>query len=190
MRVVGGIAKGTILKGGKGEKIRPTSDKVREALFNILSREIVGSSFLDCYAGSGAVGIEALSRGAERVIFVEADKRAVTLIKGNLERCHLEDKAVIIQRIFERSSKRIKDLQDSFDFIFADPPYQRTNYGRLLRQAVEQNLLKSRGWFIIEHMKKDSLPEEIDELSKVKAKYYGQTALSFYRLRTSQEAEN
>ncbi len=190
MRVVGGMAKGIILKAGKGEKIRPTSDKVREALFNILARDITGAFFLDCYAGSGAVGIEALSRGAERVIFVESDKKAVALIKGNLERCHLEDKAVIIQRIFEKSSNKIKELQDSFDFIFADPPYQRTDYDKLIKQAGKQNLLKSRGWLIIEHMKKDSLPEVIDELSKVKVKYYGQTALSFYQLKTSQEAEN
>jgi 16S rRNA (guanine(966)-N(2))-methyltransferase RsmD len=190
MRIVGGMAKGIILKAGKGAKIRPTSDKVREALFNILSGDIDGSSFLDCYAGSGAVGIEALSRGAEKVVFVESDKRAVSLIKENLKRSHFEDKAIIIQRAFERSSKRIRELQDSFDLIFADPPYRGVNYEKLIEQTGKHDFLKRPGWLIIEHMRKDPLPETIDELNMVKVKYYGQTALSFYQLKATQEAEN
>lgn len=181
MRVVGGTAKGIILKTARGGKIRPTSDKIRESLFNILSAEIEGSSFLDCYAGSGAIGIEALSRGAGKVIFVESDKKAVALIRENLERCHLGEKAIVIHKSFERSAKKVKEFQDSFDLIFADPPYQSKNYRELIEITRTQEMLEKQGWFIIEHLKKEALPDIIDDLRKTRVKYYGQTALSFYQ---------
>ncbi len=187
MRIVGGMAKGVILKSGKGMRIRPTSDKIREALFNILSADIGGSTFLDCYAGSGAVGIEALSRGAEKVIFVESDGRAVGIIKENLKRCHLAEKAVIIHRNFERSAKRIKEIQNSFDLIFADPPYQGINYETLINQTRKHALLNKLGWLIIENLRKDPLPDTINDLDKMRVKYYGQTALSFYQFKKTQE---
>ncbi len=185
MRVVGGSAKGTILKTARGEKIRPTSDKIRESLFNILAADIEKSSFLDCYAGSGAVGIEALSRGAKKAIFVESNKDAISIIRENLERCHLEKKAVVIHKSFERSARKIKEFQNSLDLIFVDPPYQGIDYRKILEITGKQKLLHRNGWLIIEHLKKETLPHVYYDLNKVKLKSYGQTALSFYRLEES-----
>ncbi|MEW5807525.1 MAG: 16S rRNA (guanine(966)-N(2))-methyltransferase RsmD [Acidobacteriota bacterium] len=183
MRIIGGTVKGTLIKSLKGEEVRPTSDKVREALFDILYGRLEGATFLDCYAGSGAIGIEALSRGASKAVFVEKDGKVASLIRQNLTKCKLEEKAIIIKGDFESSVGDIKKHQDSFDIVFADPPYQGADYRKIVEIVEGEGLLEENGILIIEHLKKAEVPAEWNRIRSFKRKNYGQTTLSFYQSR-------
>ena len=121
MRIIAGELKGRRIDAPKWDGLRPTSDKLRETLFNVLAPRIVEARVLDAYAGTGAVGIEALSRGAAHVTFVEKDARAVRLIEGNLQRCGVEDRYAIIRAGLADTVKRLG--AERFDIIFLDPPY-------------------------------------------------------------------
>src|SRR6188508_1151759 len=121
MRVIAGKFKGRRLKSPTWEGLRPTSDKLRETLFNVIGARVVGARVLDGYAGTGAVGIEALSRGASHVTFVESDRRAVDLIAANLAHCGVKDGYAIIRVDFARAQSRLRGTE--FDIIFLDPPY-------------------------------------------------------------------
>ena len=121
MRIVAGSLKGRRLEAPSWEGLRPTSDKLRETLFNVLAPRIQGARMLDGYAGTGAVGIEALSRGAAHVTFVERDPRAAALIEANLERCGVSDRYAIIRARFAGTER--PSVGDTFDVIFLDPPY-------------------------------------------------------------------
>jgi 16S rRNA (guanine(966)-N(2))-methyltransferase RsmD len=181
MRIIGGSAKGAVIRTLKGDCVRPTADKVREALFDILFGRVEGAVFLDLYAGSGAVGIEALSRGAEKVIFVEKDKKVVSIMKENINKCKFVDRAVIINRKVESAFGEIKKYRDAFDLIFMDPPYGEADYGKILYEMCGHGLLEKDGTLAIEHMKKEDLPEEIAGIRRIKTRTYGQTTLSFYK---------
>ncbi len=180
MRIVGGSVKGTRIKTLDNNRIRPTLDKVREALFDILW-DVSGAVFLDCYAGSGAVGIEALSRGAAFTVFVEKDIKIVEIIKENLSKSKLGEKAIIINKSFESSFTEIKSHRDRFDLIFVDPPYGKESYERILESLVEHGLLAREGILIVEHLKKRTLPDRVRTIERFKRKVYGQTELSFYK---------
>ncbi len=180
MRIVGGSAKGTRIKTLINNRVRPTSDKVREALFDILW-DVSGAAFLDCYAGTGAVGIEALSRGAELTVFVEKDRKIVEIIIENLIKSKLREKAIVINKSFENSFKEIQNHQDSFDLIFVDPPYEKASYESIMESVMEHGMLKREGVLIVEHLKKESLPDRIRTIERFKRRAYGQTELSFYK---------
>ena len=123
MRVIAGSARHLKLKTIEGLGTRPTTDRIKETLFNMLSYYIEGSSFLDLFSGSGAIGIEALSRGAERAVFVEQNRKAVMCIKGNLAHTHLSDRAEILAKEVMAALRTLADRKESFDYIFMDPPY-------------------------------------------------------------------
>jgi 16S rRNA (guanine(966)-N(2))-methyltransferase RsmD len=177
MRIISGKYKGRTIKMPKG--IRPTQDKVRKALFDILG-DIKGLSFLELFAGSGAVGIEALSRGAKEIVFIEKDKRCAKKIKENLSSLSL-----LSYRIIEfDTSKVIRHLNQNgkqFDIIFLDPPY----YGDLSKKTLQTlgayDILAPNGFIIVQHFKKDILPERIGNLIILRQAEYGDTLLSFYR---------
>ncbi|MFO7946057.1 MAG: 16S rRNA (guanine(966)-N(2))-methyltransferase RsmD [Armatimonadota bacterium] len=131
MRVIAGTAGSLALKYPKGAEIRPTTDRVREALFNALMADVPGSRFLDLYAGSGSVGIEALSRGAEFATFVDRSQHCIEAITANLDHTGLADRAVVIQRELPTSVKEVWQKRGPFDIVFADPPYE-TDHAALL----------------------------------------------------------
>ncbi|MEK6657926.1 MAG: 16S rRNA (guanine(966)-N(2))-methyltransferase RsmD [Nitrospirota bacterium] len=180
MRVVGGIAKGRRLKSLKGLNIRPTSDKVKESIFNILGNKIVDAVFLDLCAGAGGIGIEALSRGAKETVLVENTQRAVKLIKGNLLLCNLEKDSKVVcndaVRFLEDSDKR-------FDIIFFDPPYKSDLFEKAMAVFDRKELLNNNGILIIEHNSRTVLPEETNSLILLKKYKYGDTTLSLYKER-------
>ncbi|NOZ20471.1 MAG: 16S rRNA (guanine(966)-N(2))-methyltransferase RsmD, partial [Planctomycetes bacterium] len=126
MRVIGGTARGTKLQSPKGNEVRPMLDRVKEALFNILSDRIPGVEVLDLFSGTGSLGIEALSRGAEHVVFVERDRTCVEFIERNLEHTRFCDRADIIRYDALRSLPRVKKLERTFDVALIDPPYKMT----------------------------------------------------------------
>ncbi len=149
MRFTGGEARGRSIRGPRGPGIRPTSDRVREALFDILGRRIAGASFLDGFAGTGAVGLEALSRGASRAVFLERDRRALGLIRENLRLGPWERAAEILPGDVERSLVALRRRGERFSVVFLDPPYDHPALPALL--AAAGPLLEPDGLLVLEH---------------------------------------
>lgn len=175
MRVIAGSAKGRPLKGPPSAATRPTSDRVREALFDILAAHVEGASVLDLYAGTGALGIEALSRGAERADLVEADKGAQGVIRDNLERTGLADKAHLWRM---RVDKALPLLPGQYDVILADPPYADAHITTILSQLGR--LIAARGLVAVEHASRSALPDEFPGLRLWKRRRHGDATLSLY----------
>jgi 16S rRNA (guanine966-N2)-methyltransferase len=180
MRIVAGTLRGRRLDTPKWEGLRPTSDKLRETLFNVLTPRIEGARVLDGFAGTGAVGIEALSRGAAHVTFIERDPRAVALIKSNLERCGVTDRYAIIPVRFVGTARPSDG--GSFDIIFLDPPYG----ARELIEAIEAAapLVEQQTLLVIEHARRDPAPDSIKALVRTRVLTSGDSALAFYSRRS------
>ena len=176
MRVIAGAFKGRRLEAPAWPGLRPTSDKLRETLFNVLRASIADARVMDGYAGSGAVGIEALSRGAAHVTFVEADARAVALVKRNLERCGIASGYAIIRA--DLSGTVARPAQAPFDIVFLDPPYQLDPAD--VMQAIG-GWLTPEGAIVLEHARRGTPPERLGGLARVRQIVSGDSALSFYR---------
>ncbi|THJ24726.1 MAG: 16S rRNA (guanine(966)-N(2))-methyltransferase RsmD [Nitrospira sp. CG24E] len=185
MRVIAGSHRGRRLSGPKGTSLRPTSDKVRQAIFSILGTQVSGGRFLDLYAGTGAVGIEALSRGASSVTFVESDPKAVKLLQKNLHSCQLLDRAQV--HVGQTASfLDQKDCWDSpYDVLFADPPYAALDELEIMIHSWRPGLLSDRATIIIEQDSRTELPASLDHATLVRRYVYGDTALYLYGLSTS-----
>ena len=181
MRVIAGIAKGRKLKAPKGRAIRPTSDRVREAIFSILGARAVGAAVLDLYAGTGALGIEALSRGAGTAVFVDERREAVSLADENLTAVGLRVKGRIIRGKVEYVVERLSREQAHFDLIFIDPPY-RISVTELsdICQKVLKDILAVDGLMVLEHSSKLK-PPVISGSGVLSSKTYGDTAVTVYR---------
>ena len=164
----------------KSKTLRPTTGKVREAVFDILRSRISGARFLDLYAGTGAVGLEALSQGASEVVFVEADSNQYGKIKQLLEKRSAVQQSCIITK---KASAFIKwaELQNlTFDIIFLDPPYHTDEIMHVLDEIGQSQLLAQDGIVVAEHFKKKHLPDNFGKLQRVKDYRYGDTVLSLY----------
>jgi 16S rRNA (guanine(966)-N(2))-methyltransferase RsmD len=181
MRIIGGRVKSRRLLGPKGLAIRPTSDKVREALFDILGERIAGANFLDLYAGTGSVAIEALSRGAASAVLVEQNPRAIQLIKDNLTRCGLRKQARVIPSSVSRALPRLA-AGAGFDIIFVDPPYRSRLVQETLSGLVEHDMLQPHTLVIVEHRHQNESSPRVGKLRRYRESKYGQTSLSFYQL--------
>ncbi|MFQ5881737.1 MAG: 16S rRNA (guanine(966)-N(2))-methyltransferase RsmD [Candidatus Methylomirabilales bacterium] len=179
MRVIGGTAKGRRLKVPRKKGVRLTSDYLREALFDILGSSVRGVRFLDLYAGSGAVGIEALSRGGGEVIFLEQDPGCLRVLRENLEATGLGQRRVVAGDVL-RILSRLNRQGERFDIIFLDPPYGTGLAQRTLALVASSDLLQPRGVVIVERFAKDLLPESVGNLLRVRETVHGQTVLSFY----------
>ena len=176
MRVIAGRFKGRRLQTPSWDGLRPTSDKLRETLFNVLAPRIGGARVLDGYAGTGAVGIEALSRGAAQVTFVDQDRRACALIRQNLERCGLTDGYAIIQRTVLQAIERLRG-EPAFDVILLDPPYA-TDIQDALQHVGE--IVKPDGIVVLEHARKTESPVAPGRLVRTREMRSGDSALTFY----------
>lgn len=174
MRIVGGKYKSRVLFEFKGDAIRPTADKVRESLFNILQNRIYGSDFLDLFCGTGAMGIEALSRGAKCVAFNDKSRDSIALTKKNLQKLEISDGYKITN--FDASTYLLSTA-DKYDIIYIDPPYQ-SDFG-LKALAVASKALKDNGIIIYENEKPFS--EDIIGLTKVDERKYGRVYLTFFK---------
>lgn len=178
MRVIAGKAKGVRLSAPKGLEVRPTLDRVREALFSIIGPRIEGAAFLDLFAGTGANGIEALSRGARVCAFVDNDRRAVAAVERNLEAAHLVDLVEIHRLTLPEGLQRLSAPEQGYDFIFADPPYAFDSYRDLLSCIADGPLLGPEGMVIIEHSARIVIKGYNSGLKEVRCAKYGDTALS------------
>ncbi len=179
MRIISGKAKGRKLKA-PNNSIRPLSDRAREALFNILQNKIADSYFLDLFAGTGAVGIEALSRGATRSIFAELDKKTVRFLKENLENCQVSDQAEVYALDVIKALKILKKKEAKFDIIFIGAPYDNPILKKVLQELSDGSLLKEKGIVIAEHRKQHQVEATYEKLQKFRETNYGETELTFY----------
>jgi len=185
MRVIAGTYRSRILKSLKGLALRPTSDRLRETLFNVLGPAIGGARFLDVFAGTGAVGIEALSRGAAEVVFIEKHSPAVALIRKNLESLGVRSGATVLGadalRGLEKLAAKYAAHDPPFDFVFLDPPYAAAEeYARVLRVLGSAPFLAPGSVIIAEHHKKFDLPAHAGSLTRFRILKQGDAALSFY----------
>ena len=176
MRIVGGIYKGRVLCPFEKIGVRPTSDMTRESLFNILQTKIIGSSFLDLFAGTGAMGIEALSRGAENVVINDFSRDAISLIKKNLEKLKI-DKGIKVLSL--DALTLLTTINQTFDIIYIDPPYASDIYAKVLDKVSA--ILNDNGIVIVECEK--PLGEDFSGLEKYDQRKYGRAFLTFYRKR-------
>jgi 16S rRNA (guanine(966)-N(2))-methyltransferase RsmD len=158
MRIIAGDLKGRRLKAPKWPGLRPTSDKLRETLFNILAPRITGARVLDIFAGTGAIGLESLSRGADQVVFIEADRRAAALIADNAEACGLRDRCVIIRDTVERALRRQID-GSPFDVVVLDPPYDFDALELVVGAAMRH--VAPGGLLVLEHASRRTAPAVI-----------------------------
>ena len=193
MRISGGTVRGLMLRSSRGTYLRPTATKVKEALFNVLGPRVIGANLVDFFAGTGNIGIEALSRGAAHVVFIEKHQPSIRLLMSNLVRCGLSHKANIYNMnataFLRRFKKRLHSPPPSFDILFADPPYHSPLAKSFLRQLGQSDIINSNGILVFEHFHKQNLPERTGCLRLVRRYRYGDTLLSLYQYQsTSDEA--
>jgi 16S rRNA (guanine966-N2)-methyltransferase len=186
MRVIAGTYRSRMLKSLKGLALRPTSDRLRETLFDVLGAGVAGSRFLDLFAGTGAIGIEALSRGATEVAFVENHAPGVALIRRNLESLGIRNGATVLcmdaLRGLEKLASGKKGESSRYEYVFLDPPYAAAkDYARVLESLGSGNFLAPGGVVIAEHRRNFDLPEEAGALQRYRVLQQGDAALSFYR---------
>jgi 16S rRNA (guanine966-N2)-methyltransferase len=182
LRVIAGKYRSRVLKGPGSLKLRPTSDRLRETLFNVLGPAVEGSFFIDVFAGTGAVGIEAISRGAAEAIFVESNAKAAQLVRQNLESLKIPNAQLVVSDAVP-GLERIAGRRVVADFIFVDPPYENEDeYSRVLNFLDASHLIAPQGVVIVEHYFKAKLPERFDRLERTRLLEQGDASLSFFRL--------
>ncbi|NEU29489.1 16S rRNA (guanine(966)-N(2))-methyltransferase RsmD [bacterium LRH843] len=180
MRVISGEKKGFSLKAVPGVSTRPTTDKVKESIFNIIGPYFSGGIALDLYAGSGGLGIEALSRGMERTIFVDQNQKAIEVVKQNLAFCGFENRAEVYRNDANRALKALVKRNIAFTYVFLDPPYGTENIANEIRILLDFDLIGKDATIVCEHAKQVELPEEIGAIRKKRSETYGDTTISIY----------
>jgi len=180
MRVISGSAKGRPLKAVPGNTTRPTADRVKEALFSIIGPYFEGGAALDLYAGSGSLGIEALSRGMDRAVFVDLDRKSVEVIKANLRATGLSERAEVHRGDARQALKALKKRGALFDLVFLDPPYRMKEMDDILAALERAGMVRDGSVAVIEHEAARDYPERIGGFRRTRRAVYGITALSVY----------
>ena len=187
MRVVAGERKGMPLKAIDGNTTRPTTDKVKESIFNMIGPFFEGGIALDLFAGSGGLGIESLSRGVDKAIFVEKDNRAFQVLTDNIKKCRYEDVAELFRTDAMRAVKGLLKRDIVLDYLFVDPPYHKKEYYDLVQTLVDGEKLAPSATIMCEHSKEITLPEQYGLFELVRQETYGGTIISIYRLQEEGE---
>jgi 16S rRNA (guanine966-N2)-methyltransferase len=181
MRIIGGRAKGLTLHAPRGLFVRPTSDRVKESIFNILS-SLDGRSFLDLYAGSGSVGLEALSRGASRVVFVEKNRSCVDAVRRNLVLVRSGLSCEVIGTSVEQGVRKLQCRGESFDIVFADPPYEKGYVEKTMGLLRKGSLLaRDNGVFVLQHSAREKPVGDPVPFVLTRRSRYGETEVSFFQ---------
>ncbi|MBQ7331376.1 MAG: 16S rRNA (guanine(966)-N(2))-methyltransferase RsmD [Oscillospiraceae bacterium] len=178
MRVITGKAKGVVLKTPEGLQTRPTSDRVKEALFSILQFDIPGTRVLDLFGGTGQLGIEAISRGANAAVFVDASDKACKLIQENLRRCKMEQQGSVVRCDY---MEYLSKCRDRFDIVLLDPPYAEVFLENSLKKLSEIDILKSGGIIVAERPVEKELSLTLPGFQRSKDYKYGKTLITLYR---------
>lgn len=181
MRVISGIYRGRKLECLEGRDIRPTSDRVKESLFNILSSHVIESTFFDMFGGTGSIGIEAISRGASLAVFVDESIQSIKVLRANLEKLGINEKVEVYNTDYITAVNQLFKSKKKFDFIFIDPPYHLGIAQNALNVVDEQCILESNGMIIVEHNEEDTMPKNVGSLMMQRQRKYGSTILTFYK---------
>ena len=184
MRIIAGELKGRRLVTPADNRVRPTTDKVKEAVFSMISAYLPDSVVVDLFAGTGNLGLEAISRGAKRAYFVDRDRASISMIRENVKYCKVEDRSVIIWSDYAAALKKIND---KVDVIFLDPPYTAGFIDKCMEAIAESDILLDDGIIVAEHSARDEVPDTIGGFVKFKEKRYGKINISVYE---KQEAES
>ena len=182
MRVISGKVRGLKLDTPKNDDVRPTTDRVKESLFNIINPYVIDSNVLDLFAGTGSLGIECLSRGALSSTFVDVSKDSINIVKSNVKKARVENESTILNLDFKTAIDRLKVQNKKFDIIFMDPPYYKNMFIDAISNIDNSDLLSEDGIIVVEHDTKDKFVDKIGRLEKSKEKKYGNTTLTFYKL--------
>ena len=186
VRVISGSARGLKLNTPGDDRVRPTTDRVKESMFIIVQDWVYDSQVLDLFAGSGALGIEALSRGASQAVFCDNSLDSIKIIKSNIEKARVVDRSQIVSGDFKRCLRDMEAKNQSFDMIFVDPPYYEGLFEEVLDTIRSCKILKKDGIVIVEHDAKRPIGQ-VEGLEVYKEKKYGITMLTFYCLEDDDE---
>lgn len=189
MRVIAGEFRGRPLSAVPGKNTRPTTDKVKEAIFNMIGPYFDGGWVLDLFAGTGSLGIEALSRGAERAVFIDLNNRAVQVIKENIARLQLEPRTEVYRNEAARALKTLAKREVRFDLVFLDPPYAEQNIAVDLEAMQAYGLLNPGAWIVCETDASVTLPDRVGECQKNREAVYGDTRITLYSHMQDQEED-
>ncbi|WNR46602.1 16S rRNA (guanine(966)-N(2))-methyltransferase RsmD [Paenibacillus roseipurpureus] len=181
MRVISGTAKGRSLKAVPGTSTRPTTDKVKEAIFSMIGPYFDGGQVLDLFAGTGGLGIEALSRGMDKAIFIDIEKKSIDTIQHNVQVAGLKDQVEIYRTDATRALKVLAKRAEQFQLVFLDPPYRMKGIAELISTMEEQALVDEQAVVVVEHDAKDVLDETIGGFLKQRRADYGDTAVTIYK---------
>lgn len=187
MRIITGEYRGRKLEAPNGMDVRPTSDMIKEAMFNILMNEVYGAICVDLFAGTGNLGLEALSRGAEKCYFCDNSRESIKFIKSNIDKCGAKEKSKVI---FGDYMKCLQRMTEKADIFFVDPPYNSGMYEKVLESIISLDLLADDGIILTEHDKYLEVPEKVGNLEVYKERKYGKKVLTFYRKRVEGETED
>ncbi|MBB6675497.1 16S rRNA (guanine(966)-N(2))-methyltransferase RsmD [Cohnella nanjingensis] len=186
MRVISGDARGRALKAVPGQSTRPTTDKVKEALFSMIGPYFDGERVLDLFAGTGGLGIEALSRGAGEAVFIDANPRSIEVVRANLEATRLTEKARVYRNDAKKAIKLLEQKGEPFDLIFLDPPYALKDCDALLLDLLERGLAAPDAVAVVEHESSFDYGDRIGPFERRRLAQYGETAVSIYRQEESE----
>ena len=182
MRIIAGRAKGKRLNSPKGQRIRPTADRVKESVFNMLTQPWEDQRVLDLFSATGSLGLEAASRGAREIVFVENARSALDILKKNISWCGLGASVRVLAMPVLGGLTRLEQQGESFHTIFADPPYDKGWVVRIIRAIRAHRLLAMDGVLVIEHSFHEPVPEAVGDLRRVNQRTYGDTVISFFGL--------
>ena len=182
MRVISGKVRGLKLNAPKNDDVRPTTDRVKESLFNMINSYMMDSDILDLFAGTGSLGIECLSRGANKCVFVDNSKESLNIVKSNIKKARLENESTILNLEFKSAINTLGLKKQQFDVIFMDPPYYKNMFSDALSAVDNNNLLKEDGIIVVEHDTVDKFPDNMGRLYKSREKKYGNTTITFYKM--------
>ena len=179
MRVISGTSKGRRLSTQRGQILRPTSARIKESVFGILGEDVVGKVVLDLFAGTGSLGIEALSRGARKAFFVERDRQALRLIQKNLSQCGMEGQSEILPGDAIRAIGVLEARGEFFDLIFVDPPYERGLLEKTFEKLVAHRIYHERSILVVQRDRREPLPESLEGWDLTRERRIGDTIVSF-----------
>lgn len=189
MRIITGSAKGIRLNAPRGLETRPTTDRVKESVFNILGDIVVDAQVLDIFAGTGNLGLEALSRGATAAVFIDSSIESIKIIKENAKRTKLIEQTEVYRNDVIRALERFVETSRSFDLIFCDPPYNKGLVEIVLEKIENNSILNPQGILVIEHSKHEKITDQWSNLQLRRVEQYGETLISFLLYNTKQEVK-
>ncbi|KRE83230.1 16S rRNA (guanine(966)-N(2))-methyltransferase RsmD [Paenibacillus sp. Soil766] len=181
MRVISGTAKGRSLKSVPGTSTRPTTDKVKEAIFSMIGPYFDGGQVLDLFAGTGGLGIEALSRGMDKAVFIDIEKKSIDTIGLNVEAAKVKDQVEIYRTDAARALKVLAKRAEKFQLVFLDPPYRMKGIAELMTTMEEQAIVEQDATIVVEHDAKDVLLETIGGFKQLRRADYGDTAVTIFK---------